>query len=44
MIEGAGLVEVSFGPIVDTFVGTEGEENARAFGTYGYPIFARKPE
>lgn len=44
MIEGAGLTAVEFGPIVDTFEGTESEENARSFGTYGYPIYARKPE
>lgn len=43
MIEGVGLVDVEFGPIVDTFVGTEGEEKARTFGTYGCPIRARKP-
>jgi len=31
------------GPVVDTFGGAAGEEKARQFGTYGYPIRARKP-
>jgi len=39
----AGLTDVGFGPRVDTFAGAEGEEKARLFGTYGYPIRARKP-
>lgn len=39
----AGLSDVKFGPIVDTFAGGSGEENARKFGTYGYPIHAVKP-
>jgi hypothetical protein len=39
----AGLTAVAFGPIVDTFGGASGEENAREFGTYGYPIKAVKP-
>lgn len=43
MIEQAGLVEVTFGPRVDTFAGAGGEAQARQFGTYGYPIHARKP-
>jgi hypothetical protein len=43
VIEGAGLAEVEFGPIVDTFGGAGGEDKARQFGTYGYPIRARKP-
>jgi hypothetical protein len=37
------LVDVEFGPIVDTFGGAAGEEKARQFGTYGYPIRASKP-
>ena len=40
----AGLANVEFGPIVDTFGGGSGEENAREFGTYGYPIRAVKPD
>lgn len=43
MIRGAGLVDVELGPPVDTFAGAGGEEKARQFGTYGYPIRARKP-
>ena len=43
MIIGAGLADVEFGPIVDTFGGAAGEEKARQFGAYGYPIRARKP-
>lgn len=43
MIAGAGLVEVEFGPLVDTFGGAGGEDEARMFGTYGYPIRARRP-
>ncbi len=39
----AGLDGVEFGPIVDTFGGGSGEESARQFGTYGYPIKAHKP-
>jgi len=43
VITGAGLVDVEFGPIVDTFGGAGGEEKARQFGTFGYPIRARMP-
>ncbi len=43
MIEGAGLAGVEFGPIVDTFGGAGGEDMARQFGTYGYPIRGYKP-
>jgi hypothetical protein len=43
VIEGAGLQRVEFGPVVDTFGGAGGEDKARSFGTYGYPIRARKP-
>jgi hypothetical protein len=43
VITGAGLADVEFGPIVDTFGGAAGEEQARQFGTHGYPIRARKP-
>ena len=44
MIRGAGLVDVELAAPVDTFGGTTGEERARAFGTLGYSIRARKPE
>ena len=40
---GAGLTDVEFGPLVDTFAGADGEKNARKFGTFGYPIRAHKP-
>jgi len=40
---GAGLADVEFGPIADTFGGAGGEDKARKFGTYGYPIRARRP-
>ena len=43
MILGAGLVDVDFAGRVDTFAGASGEEKARAFGTAGYAIRARKP-
>jgi len=43
VIEGAGLVGVEFGPLVDTYAGASGEGNARKFGTFGYPFRARKP-
>lgn len=42
-MEGAGLLDVEYGPVVDTFGGAGGEAKARQFGTYGYPIRARKP-
>lgn len=37
-------MDLEFGPPVDTFQGAGGEESARAFGTMGYPIRARKPD
>ena len=40
---GSGLADVEFGLIVDTFGGAGGEDQARKFGTYGYPIRARRP-
>lgn len=43
MIQEAGFEDVEFGPAVDTFAGASGEENAKKFGTFGYPIRARKP-
>ena len=43
MIRGAGLVDVELAGEVDTFGGADGEESARAFGTTGYAIRARKP-
>jgi cobalt-zinc-cadmium resistance protein CzcA len=43
VIRGVGLIDVEYGPPVDTFAGAGGEEKARRFGTYGYSIRARKP-
>ena len=43
MIEAVGLVDLEFGPIIDTFGGAAGEANARTFGTWGRPIRAWKP-
>jgi hypothetical protein len=43
VIQAAGLIEVELGPAVDAFAGARGEGKARQFGTYGYPIRARKP-
>jgi hypothetical protein len=34
---------VIVGEPVDTFAGTTGESNARAFEVFGYPFLARKP-
>jgi len=36
-------VDVILGDAVDTFAGTTGAANARAFSVYGYPFCARKP-
>jgi len=36
-------VDVTIGEPVDTFDGTTGESNARAFSVYGYAFLARKP-
>jgi len=43
MISGAGLTDFELGPAVDAFAGARGEDKARKYGTYGYPIRARKP-
>jgi hypothetical protein len=43
VITGAGLTDVELGPAIDAFAGARGEDKARQFGTYGYPIRARKP-
>jgi len=42
VITGAGLIDIELGPAVDAFAGARGEDKARQFGTYGYPIRARK--
>ena len=43
ILEGVGLVDIEFGPEVDTYAGASGERNARRFGTFGYPFRGRKP-
>jgi hypothetical protein len=43
VILGAGFIEVELAGQVDTFAGASGEDKARAFGTTGYAIRARKP-
>jgi len=44
MLEEVGFVDVRIGPACDTFGQASGEEKARAFGVYGYPFWARKPD
>jgi hypothetical protein len=44
LLEGAGFEDVVVGEPVDTFAGTTGEANARAFAVYGHAFRARKPE
>lgn len=43
VLEASGVVDVRIGATVDTFGGTPGEANARAFEVRGYPFGARKP-
>ena len=43
MIEDMGFANIEIGPPVDTFGGTSGEENARAFEVLGYAFRAVKP-
>ena len=43
MLEEVGFVDIEIGPAVDTFRGTKGEKNARAFDVHGYPFLAVKP-
>jgi hypothetical protein len=43
MLEHTGFVDVQVGPGWDTFGGTRGERNARAFEVHGYPFIARSP-
>src|SRR5205823_2436242 len=38
-----GWADVVIGPRIDSFAGASGQDKARQFGTYGYPIRARKP-
>lgn len=39
----AGLVDVQFGPPIDTFAGAPGEASAKAYGTHGVSMTGRKP-
>ncbi len=43
MISAAGLVDVELTNPIDAFAGASGEASAKAFGTLGYSIRARKP-
>lgn len=44
LITEAGFVDVVVGEPVDTFGGAPGEGNARSYGVFGHPFFARKPK
>jgi hypothetical protein len=43
MLHDSGFTNVVIGDPVDTFGGAKGEDNARAFGVYGYAFMARHP-
>jgi arsenite methyltransferase len=43
LLRDAGFEDVETGPPIDTFGGAPGEANARAYGVFGHPFFARKP-
>ena len=43
MLTDLGFIEITVGPAVDTFEGTNGEPNARAFDVYGHTFTAHKP-
>jgi hypothetical protein len=43
MLHDSGFTNVVIGDPVDTFGGAKGEDNARAFGVYGYVFVARRP-
>lgn len=42
MLEDSGFVGVEVGPPVDTFGGSGGERNARAYDVFGFAFLARK--
>ncbi len=44
MLKEVGFVDVRIGLACDTFGEASGEKSARAFGVYGYPFWARKPD
>ena len=43
MLEQVDFVDIVIGSAVDTFGGTRGESNARAFDVFGHAFLARKP-
>ncbi|HVL93049.1 MAG TPA: hypothetical protein VM264_06855 [Acidimicrobiales bacterium] len=43
MLLEAGFVDVAVSEPVDTFGGSPGEANARAFDVHGFAFLARKP-
>lgn len=43
MLVEAGFKDIEIGVPVDTFGGTRGERNARAFDVHAYPFLAWKP-
>jgi hypothetical protein len=43
MLNDIGLSGIEVGPPIDTFGGSAGETNARAFDVHGHPFLARKP-
>jgi hypothetical protein len=43
MLDEIGFVDVQIGDPVDTFVGSTGEKNARAYEVFGYSFLARNP-
>jgi glutamate mutase epsilon subunit len=40
MLQDSGFTDVVIGAAVDTFGGAKGQDNARAFGVYGYALAA----
>lgn len=42
MLQDSGFTYITIGPAVDTFGGTPGEEQARAFDVHGYTFLAYK--
>ena len=43
MLREAGFRDIEIGAAVDTFGGSKGEKNARAFDVHGYSFLAWKP-
>ena len=43
MLKEVGFNNIEFGAAVDTFGGSKGEKNARAFDVHGYSFLAWKP-